>query len=296
MEILRYLQTHLSPFQLAIVRLAIWLVILAVVFVPLERLFRLRQQKVIRKGLSTDIAYYFLNNLLPGIVLAYPIYYLGRAVHAFLPWHVHLWVAAMPVWAQLLASFLAAQVGAYWGHRWSHEVPLFWRFHAVHHSAEEIDFLVNSRAHPLDMIFTRLCGYILIFFLGLANPPARAGDLLPMVIVFVGTFWGFFVHANIRWRFGPLERLLATPAFHHWHHTRGFMTDRNYAATLPWLDWMFGTYYMPKKQWPEAYGTDAPVSSNLAVQLIDPFFPPSKNGLQPLARETGEGGARVAGG
>ena len=34
MDLLRYLQTHLSPFQLSIV----WLVILAVVFVPLERL------------------------------------------------------------------------------------------------------------------------------------------------------------------------------------------------------------------------------------------------------------------
>ena len=162
------------------------------------------------------------------------------------------------------------------------------------------------------MIFTRLCGYILIFLLGLANPPAQPGDLLPMVIVFVGTFWGFFVHANVRWRFGPLEWLLATPAFHHWHHTRGVMTDRNYAATLPWLDRMFGTYYMPRKQWPEAYGTDTPVSPNLAVQLVDPFFPPSKNALQPLARPrpevafcdtqdaasggAGEGGARAAGG
>jgi len=290
MEILRYLQTHLSPFQLSVVRLAIWLVILAVVFVPMERLFGLRKQGVARKGLLTDLAYYFLNNLLPAIVLAYPIYYLGRAVHAVLPWHVHLWVSAMPVWAQLFAGFLAAQVGAYWAHRWSHELPFLWRFHAVHHSAEEIDFLVNSRAHPLDMIFTRLCGYILIFLLGLANPPTRPGDLLPIVIVFVGTFWGFFVHANVRWRFGPLEWLLATPAFHHWHHTRGIMTDRNYAATLPWLDLMFGTYYMPKKQWPEAYGTDTPVSSNLAVQLVDPFFPPSKNGAgRPGAVAVSEG-------
>ncbi len=289
MEILRYLQTHLSPFQLNGVRLAIWLAILAVVFVPLERLFSLRRQKVARKGLPTDLAYYFLNNLLPGIALAYPVYYLGLAVNAVLPWHVHLWVAAMPVWAQLLGGFLAAQIGAYWGHRWTHEWPFLWRFHAVHHSAEEIDFLVNSRAHPLDMMFTRFCGYILIFLLGLANPPTQAGDLLPLAIVFAGTFWGFFVHANVRWRFGPLEWLVATPAFHHWHHTLGEMADRNYAATLPWLDRLFGTYYMPKKRWPEAYGTDTPVSTNLAVQLVDPFFPPSKNGAgRPSAASVSE--------
>ena len=61
MEILRYLQTHLSPFQLSVVRLAIWLVILAVVFVPLERLFGLRKQKLLRQGLLTDLAYGWLD-------------------------------------------------------------------------------------------------------------------------------------------------------------------------------------------------------------------------------------------
>jgi sterol desaturase/sphingolipid hydroxylase (fatty acid hydroxylase superfamily) len=278
MDIIHYLRTHLSQFQISVVLLVFWLVVLTAVFLPAERLFGVRKQRIGRKGLLTDLAYYFLNNLVPAIILAYPIYYLGRAVHAVLPWHVHLWVAVMPVWLQLFAAFLAAQIGAYWGHRWSHEVPFLWRFHAVHHSAEELDFLVNTRAHPLDMVFTRLCGYILIFLLGLSQPPGHAGDLLPIVIVLIGMFWGFFVHANLRWRFGPLEWLVATPAFHHWHHTRGEMTDRNYAATLPWLDRLFGTYYMPSKQWPAAYGTDTPVSTNLAVQLVDPFFPPNKNG------------------
>jgi sterol desaturase/sphingolipid hydroxylase (fatty acid hydroxylase superfamily) len=287
MEILHYLQIHLSPFQLNVVRLAVWLVLLAAIFIPLERLAAVRRQRVARKALGIDIAYYFLNNLLPAIILAYPLYYLGWAVHRVLPYHVSLAVAALPVWLQLFAAFLAAQVGAYWAHRWSHEVPFLWRFHAVHHSAEEIYFLVNSKAHPLDMVFTRLCGFILIFLLGLAQTPTQAGDMLPIMIALIGAFWGFFVHANVRWRFGPLEWLIATPAFHHWHHTRTEMTDRNYAATLPWLDMLFGTYYMPKKRWPESYGTDTPVSMNFAVQLVDPFFPSNKNGAgRPGAVET----------
>ena len=138
--------------------------------------------------------------------------------------------------------------------------------------------MVNTRAHPIDMVFTRFCGYVLIFLLGLAQPAGQAGDLLPIAIAIFGAFWGFFIHANVRWRFGPLEWLIATPAFHHWHHTRSGMIDRNYAATLPWLDQLFGTYYMPKKQWPERYGTDTPVSPNLSAQLLDPFFPAHRNG------------------
>jgi sterol desaturase/sphingolipid hydroxylase (fatty acid hydroxylase superfamily) len=276
MEILRYLQTHLSPFQLSVFRLAVWLVLLTAIFVPVERLWAVRRQKISRPALGTDLAYFFLNSMLPALILAYPLYYLGSAAHRFLPWHVHLTVAAMPVWLQLAAAFVVGQVGAYWGHRWSHEWPLLWRFHAVHHSSEEIDFLVNTRAHPLDMVFTRLCGYIPLFLLGLAQPPANADPLIPILIVLIGTFWGFFVHANVRWRFGPLEWLIATPAFHHWHHTQGAMTDRNYAATLPWLDRLFGTYYMPKQQWPERYGTDTPVSRNLLGQLVDPLLPEVK--------------------
>ncbi len=271
-QTLQYLQQHWPPWALSTLRLAIWLILIAIILVPLERMWAVRKQKLARNGLLTDIAYYFLNNLLPGIVLAYPLYYLGMAVHRFLPYHVTLAIAAMPVWLQLLAAFLAAQIGAYWAHRWSHEVPFLWRFHAVHHSAEEMDFLVNSKAHPLDMVFTRLCGFIMIFLLGLAHPPTRAGDMLPIVIAIVGAYWGFLVHANLRWRFGPLEWLIATPAFHHWHHTRSDMTDRNYAATLPWLDMLFGTYYLPKNRWPERYGTDTPVSGNIAAQILDPIL------------------------
>ena len=272
MDTLHYLQQHLPPPLLSVLRLLVWLVLLMILFIPAERLWWVHKQKVLRKALPADLVYFFINSVLPATILGLPLYYLGVATHKVLPYHIHLWVDAMPAWLQLTAAFLAGQLGAYWGHRWSHEIPFLWRFHAVHHSAEDMDFLVNTRAHPLDMAFTRLCGYIPLFLFGLVQPPASAGVLTPIVIVLVGTFWGFFVHANVRWRFGPLEWLIATPAFHHWHHTRGEHVDRNYAATLPWLDLLFGTYYLPRKTWPAQYGTETPVSSNMASQLLDPII------------------------
>ncbi len=273
-EAIRFLQHHLSPFWLSVFRLSIWLVLLSLIFVPAERLWAERKQKLARKAVLTDLFYYFLNNLLPANILAVPVSYLAVATHRLLPAGVTAVVAQLPLWLRLIAVLVVGEIGFYWGHRWSHQSPFLWRFHAVHHSAEEIDWLVNTRAHPLDMVFTRFCGIVPLYVLGLAQPVAGVGNLALLPILLTGTVWGFFIHANVRWRFGWLEWLIATPAFHHWHHTRDDHRDHNYAATLPWLDRLFGTYYLPRGGCPERYGTDTQVSSGLAGQLLLTRFAP----------------------
>jgi sterol desaturase/sphingolipid hydroxylase (fatty acid hydroxylase superfamily) len=63
-----------------------------------------------------------------------------------------------------------------------------------------------------------------------------------------------FIHANVRFTFGPLRYLVATPQFHHWHHAADpEAVDKNFAVHLPILDVMFGTAHMPER-WPTAYG------------------------------------------
>lgn len=273
METLHYLQRHLPPSALNIVRLAIWLVILAILFLPLERLWSLRKQKISRKNIFHDLIYYFLNSLLPAFILAFPISILAVAIHRIMPWPIVTFVAGMNIWVRFAAIVIVGEIGFYWGHRWSHEIPFLWRFHAVHHSAEEIDWLVNTRAHPLDMVFTRLCGLVPLYVLGLAQPTGSPADLAPVLLVLAGTFWGFFIHANVRWRLGWLGWLLSTPTFHHWHHTETDHRDRNYAAMLPVLDRVFGTYYVPKAEWPAKYGIAVPISPHLTGQLLDPLMP-----------------------
>jgi sterol desaturase/sphingolipid hydroxylase (fatty acid hydroxylase superfamily) len=85
----------------------------------------------------------------------------------------------------------------------------------------------------------------------------------------------------LRWRFGPLEWLIATPAFHHWHHTLAGPVNRNYAPMLPWMDALFGTLHLPRKQWPAQYGTDTRVPTSLAAQLVQPF---QQTAAPPVAR------------
>lgn len=273
---------QLYAFLLNIFRLSIWLAVLVVIFVPLERFFAVYAHKTLRRGLGVDLCYYFINSLLPALILSLPVALLGWSVRQIVPAGVFASVALLPFWARAVAGFVVGEIGYYWGHRWSHEIPFLWRFHAVHHSAEELDFLINTRAHPLDMVFGHFCAIVPIYVLGLAGPTqATGGSALPVLVTLIGTLWGFFIHANLRWRLGPLEWLISTPKFHHWHHTKTGAIDRNYASTLPWLDRIFGTHHLPR-EWPEAYGIEAPMPTTLFAQLRYPLtLEPSEADAQP---------------
>ena len=149
--------SELPPYLIDFLRLFAWLTVLIVIFVPLERIFALHHQPVFRKSFLTDLAYYFLSSLLPKLILVFPVALIGWALHYLVPRGLHQMVAGWPLLYRFAGALIAGEFGAYWGHRWSHELPFLWRFHSVHHSAEQMDWLVNTRSHPLDMVFTRLC-------------------------------------------------------------------------------------------------------------------------------------------
>ena len=250
-------QATLLPFGMDVMRLTIWFALLAAVFVPLERLFALRPKPVFRKAIAADVGYYFLSSLLPGFVLGLPLAVLAAAAHRYMPAPIQDAVGNMPLWLKLPLGLLIGEIGAYWGHRWTHEIPFLWQFHEIHHEAEHMDWLVNTRAHPIDMVFVRLCTLVPLYVVGLGAPTDAAGTTTPALVLVIGAAWGFFVHANVQWRFGPAEHLVATPAFHHWHHTLSGPINRNYAPMFPWLDRIFGTLHLPRTTWPAEYGVAA---------------------------------------
>jgi sterol desaturase/sphingolipid hydroxylase (fatty acid hydroxylase superfamily) len=119
----------------------------------------------------------------------------------------------------------------------------------------------------------RLCSFVPLIALGLAQPTmGRSLDVVPLLILMIGTLWGFFIHSNLRWRFGWLGLVVSTPAFHHWHHTNDEHVNKNYTSMLPVMDALFRSWYMPKKQWPTKYGIDGSMAPGLAGELVQPFL------------------------
>jgi sterol desaturase/sphingolipid hydroxylase (fatty acid hydroxylase superfamily) len=262
---------HLQALVISAIRLSVWLVLLAIVFLPLEQLFAARPRKLLSKSLAGDVGFYFVSGFVPGLLLTPVLVLVAVGAHAVIPAALYAAVAKMPIWARAFAALVVGEIGFYWGHRWAHEIPLLWRFHSIHHDPAQVYFLISARAHPFDNAFIRLCGLIPISILGIATPLTPAGGVVAALLVLVLTLWGFLIHANVHWRFGPLEWVIATPAFHHWHHTLAEPRDRNFASMLPILDWLFGSHYLPRKQWPQAYGIAAPLPASMAAQLIHPF-------------------------
>jgi len=201
MDILRNI-LELPPMLVDLIRLSLWLLLLVAIFVPLEKLFAETPQKLLRKGLLTDLAYYFINNLLPKAVLVFPMALIAWVLHRVMPGGILSWAGSLTLWMRLGLALVVGELGFYWGHRWTHQIPFLWRFHSVHHSPESVDWLVNTHAHPLDLVFVRLCGFVPMYALGLAQPMvANQLDIVPLLVMVVATAWGFFIHANVRWRF-----------------------------------------------------------------------------------------------
>ena len=262
---------HFHVFILDMARLSAWLLALAVIFLPLERLMAVHPRKFFCKSLASDIGFFFISGLIPGLLLAPPMALVAMAAHSVVPYSVHAAVASLPVWARALAALVVGEIGFYWGHRWSHEIPFLWRFHSVHHNPDQVYFLISARAQPIDNVFTRLCGFVPIYVLGIATPLTPSGGTVSALLVLALTMWGFFIHANVRWRLGPLEWLISTPAFHHWHHTLAESRDRNFAPMLPCIDWIFGTFYLPRNKWPAAYGIERKLPESMGAQLVYPL-------------------------
>lgn len=239
--------------------------LVCLVFVPLERLYPLnREQKIFRPGWQVDIGHVLFTGLSIQLCHAVIIVSAVASLRQLVPHGFQAALQDQPLWLQYLEILIIADLGFYAMHRAFHAVGQLWRLHAVHHSSERLDFLAAHRVHPIDQFMVRSVTLIPVFALGF--------DATALLLFAVIYHWhGMLLHSNTRFRFRWIERIVATPAFHHWHHANLGSKGQNFAGQLALIDRLFGTYYLPDRAMPREYGIDDAVPGNYLGQLIAPF-------------------------
>jgi len=237
-------------------------------YLPLERLFPIHLgQKIFRKGWGSDLTCLFINSVMIRAGLTAILVGAVFLGNQWLPGSLHESIAGQPEWLQFLEILLIGDLGFYATHRLLHSIPSLWRFHRIHHSIEELDWLAGVRVHVFEQIFVHSTSYVPIMILGF-SPIAFAA------YVILYNWHTAFIHCNLRIGLGPLTLLFATPRFHHWHHSSALEDyDKNFAAQLSFIDALFGTLHLPKGRRPVSYGINEKVPENYFKQLIYPFAP-----------------------
>ncbi len=175
-------------------------------------------------------------------------------------------IGSQPLWSQVIEIMILTDFVQYWLHRAFHRVPALWKFHAVHHSAQEMDWIAGARMHFLEVVVLRGITATPMFVAGFTEAALQTYIL----IVYV---YSSILHSNLRIEPKWLVRVLATPRFHHWHHgIEREAIDVNFAIHFPLFDRLFGTHHMPEDRWPSGYGIKGhPVPKGYWRQMLFPF-------------------------
>lgn len=235
-------------------RLGVFLGVLSLMILS-EYLFPRRKQQFRAKRWPSNLGLVLLNTfvlrlLLPGATVALAIWAESNNIGL-------LNLLALPAWVSLPLAVVLLDMLIYWQHRFSHSIPILWKFHRMHHADTMIDVTTGSRFHPIEIVFSLLLKLLAIVLLG---PSAWAVILFEVILN--GT--AMFNHSNINLPRGVdkvLRKVLVTPDMHRVHHSiYPEEYNRNYGFNLSVWDYLFSSY------------TAQPRDGHLEMQIGLPYF------------------------
>jgi len=184
-----------------------------------EQIWPAERRRLLARGHLLDFCYavFYALLVIPLIVL------LGAGFSGLLarlePWLVLPRMPGVPAWCFVALAVLGIDAVDWLTHLANHRLNALWRLHAVHHSQEELSILTTYRAHPL----------VHVSFLLSAVPilAVEANTATPAVVLTVYACLGALPHANVRWTYGPVGRIMISPAYHRIHHSATGRLDIN---------------------------------------------------------------------
>ncbi len=255
--------------------LTLLLVIYGLIFAPFERLMPFSRHWLEGDNdLSVDIMMFF-SGILWGVISRFllSLLLIIHLVQWLEPYGRDIWPEFLPGAVQVFLFIFIKDFFRYWYHRWMHEIPFMWRWHAVHHSVERLYWLNGIRSHPLEIVVQTL---IWAVPLALLQPSA---DIV-MVSLLMALTIGIFQHSNIDLKLGFWEYIFSIGDNHRYHHdcTKD-IGNSNYGGEFIVWDILFGTFHKPKGERPIdkiGIGSSPDYPQTWAGLMIAPFLKDQK--------------------
>ena len=252
------------------------LVALVVVTGICERIWPAERRPVLARGHVQDACFLALHAIV--VIPLMTLLSVGSAalVSSYAGWIELHATEHWPGWLLIPLTVVAMDAANWLAHYADHRLDALWRFHALHHSQEELSVLTSFRAHPL----MHTTGFLLATVPVVALMPTRPiAPVLITIYVCIGTLQ----HANLRWSFGPAGRVLVSPAYHRFHHAPDTQ-HVNLGVVLTIWDVLAGRARFPSRNGAvgrtgldgrpvpvEQNGSAAPALLLMAEQLTEPF-------------------------
>jgi len=216
----------------------------------------------IRKVTRADVIYF----LLAAPIDALQMFLLIGLIAGTSQYHHYIqvfdiWPKDAHVLLQLLLVILIVDFFKYWYHRWTHEIPLLWRIHSIHHTLDRLQMLRASYFYPIDIFLTVATGTLAMLVFGVGYE----------VIIFHNVFagiTGLLNHSNADLRCGVFDYVLNSIGHHRAHHSVGLPGGQsNYGSFFNFTDRLFGTRYLPEDQ-----GSFDPLGLDDSYEMPDTFL------------------------
>jgi len=218
-----------------------WAILLAV----LEQLFPYQPgYRLFRKGFWMDFFWYTLvQSYFLGILIAWIIRSIdnGGAIS-----RLHL-ITHWPLIVQMLFFLVTHDLWQYWFHRIQHRNRYFWRIHEAAHATPEVDWLVGSRSHALEILVAQTFEFAPVILSG-ARPE------IAIIKATLDAVWGMYNHSNIDVNQGRIIYILNGPQLHRWHHHKANGKGCNFSTKFSIWDTLWKTIYLPQKSERPVYG------------------------------------------
>jgi len=172
----------------------------------------------------------------------------------------------------LLVFFIINDFVQWFTHIMLHKFPIFWRFHKVHHSVQEMGFAAHLRYHWMENILYKPLKTLVVMLLGGFEPEQA------FIVHFITIAIGHINHANVKITWGPLKYLFNNPVMHLWHHSKDLPEGQNpgvnFGISLSLWDYVFKTAHVPEDSGTIQLGFDGIEdypTSNFFRQLVSGF-------------------------